>query len=162
MGNRTWKERENMSLAIRDCVPKPGEKAKTQSEIWELARQRGILGSKHTFLKRFHDLEKYGWIKGSGPARRGRLYKRYALETDEISNLLSSDRYIRERINPTMLFQRMRASYTHFLLELVNVKSSRELDNKLDLYLTLYVNPQLRRYAESFWELRDRFSALTP
>ena len=147
-----------MSLAIRDCVPKPGEKPKTQSEIWELVRQRGILGSKHTFLKKFHDLEKYGWIKGSGPPRRGRLYKRYALEADENTKLLSSRRYIKERINPEMLFQRMQASYTHFLSELVNVNSNRELEKKIDLYLTLYVNPQLRRHAENFWELRDRFS----
>ena len=161
MSNRTLKDRENMSLAIRDCVPKPDEKPKTQSEIWELVHQREILGSKHTFLKKFHDLEKYGWIKGSGPARRGRLYKRYTLETDENSQLLSSGRYIKERINPEMLFQSMKESYTHFLSELVNVKSSRELENKIDLYLTLYVNPQLRTHAESFWELRDRFPALT-
>ena len=167
-------------MSLEDKYEKQHQRPRKRTDIWQPSksklwavvlalldadghmRRKALLASckdkmsGQAFVNCVKTLERQGAIQTN---RLGRKNVEYSLNYEtslypvktvkKMSEIVRPDLVLSER--PAELFERLRLSYQQLLLDLRNTKTRAKATEMIELFLQVYLNPQVKKHAENFW-----------
>jgi len=158
MANLTFKESERQNHIILGCVPKEG-KGRTWTEIWRLAKVRGV-GSKGTFSRKFKALKPRLTLEDNRFTRDP--FYELPVREEEVRAMFKAgpEPMYTEKQSLTYFFTKIQNSYALMLAKLIGINSREAAMKHISLFLEMNVDPPLQRYAELYYKDLQKNPAL--